>query len=433
MAQEGFIRGKVTDPSGVPIYGALVSLGDANVSRYTTITDEKGAFRIASLAVGKYSVRISASGFSDWSGLNIPASTVLESEPLLVVLQVAPKVTEVTVGLPPDELAAEQIRHELKQRTLVVIPNFYVSYEDRPAPLSPKQKFHLSLRLLVDPTTVAAAGAAAGIQQGKNSYWEWGQGLEGYGRRFAAAYGTAAHNLLITSVLAASVLHQDPRYFYSGRGAVTRRGWYAFESAFRTKGDNGRWQPPYAGVIGSVISAEISNAYYPGHRTQYSLLGRSLLFHFVGLVAVNMAQEFLLKKVTSHKTELQSASTTVLPEGTPVRLIAAHGFVDDKERAGGQVEFILAEELIVNGRVLAKVGDIASGRVSRVNGVQASGEATSVVLSGVTLRTAKADVPLRGSQERGGTDRLRYRELPESGKIELTLFVAKNVNFPADH
>jgi len=350
-----------------------------------------------------------------------------------MVLQVAPKVTEVTVGLPPDELAAEQIRHELKQRTLMVIPNFYVSYEDHPAPLSPKQKFHLSLRLLVDPTTVAAAGAAAGIQQAKNSYWEWGQGAEGYGKRFAAAYGTAAHNLVITSVLAASVLHQDPRYFYSGRGTVARRGWYAFESAFRTKGDNGRWQPPYAGVIGGVISAEISNTYYPGHRTQYSLLGRSLMFHFVGLVAVNMAQEFLLKKVTSHKAELQAASTTVLPEGTPVRLIAAHGFFDEKTQEGGQVEFVLAEELIVNGRVLAKAGTIASGKVSQVNGVQALGEGTGIVLNGVTLRAGKADVPLRGSQARGGVDRLQYRELPESGKIELTLFVAKDVNFPEDH
>jgi hypothetical protein len=196
-----------------------------------------------------------------WAASSILASPASESEPLLVVLQVAPKVTAVTVGLPPDEVAAEQIRHELKQRTLVLIPNFYVSYENHPAPLSPRRKFQLSLRLLVDPTTVAAAGVAAGIQQAKNSYWEWGHGAEGYGKRFAAAYGTAAHNLVITSVLAASVLHQDPRYFYSGRGTVVRRGWYAFESAFRTKGDNGKWQPPYAGVIGTVVSAEISNTY----------------------------------------------------------------------------------------------------------------------------------------------------------------------------
>jgi hypothetical protein len=347
-------------------------------------------------------------------------------------LQVALQVTTVTVGVPPDEVAAEQISHELKQRTLAVIPNFYVTYESHPAPLSPKRKFHLSLRLLVDPTTFAAAGIGAGIQQAKNSYWEWGQGTEGYAKRFAAAYGTAAHNLLITSVLAASVLHQDPRYFYSGRGTAARRAWYAIESAFRTKGDNGKWQPPYAGLIGTVASAEISNTYYPGARTQYSLLGRSLMFHFVGLAAVNLAQEFLLKRLTSHKPELQAAANTVLREGTPVRLIAVHGFSAEEARDGRAVDFILAAELIVNARVLARAGAIASGQVGQVSRAQVSGEAISVILEGVMLRAGNVDVPLRSSQARGGAGWLQYRELPESGKIQLTLFVAKDVEFPED-
>ncbi len=284
----------------------------------------------------------------------------------------------------------------------------------------------------MDPTTFAAAGIGAGIQQGKNSYWEWGQGAEGYAKRFAAAYGTAAHNLLITSVLAASVLHQDPRYFYSGRGTAARRAWYAIESAFRTKGDNGKWQPPYAGLIGTVASAEISNTYYPGARTQYSLLGRSLMFHFVGLAAVNLGQEFLLKRLTSHKPELQATAKTVLREGTPVRLIAVHGFSAEEARDGRAVDFILAAELIVNGRVLARAGDIASGQVGQVSRAQVSGEAISVMLEGVMLRAGNVDVPLRSSQARGGAGPLQYRELPESGKIQLTLFVAKDVEFPED-
>src|SRR3954451_2004713 len=345
IAEEAaFIQGKATDSSGAPIYGALVFVKRADGAGYNTITDDKGSFRISSLMPGNYSVNISATAFSDWTASHVPASTTPDSEPMLAVLEVAPQVTAVTVGLPADEVAAEQIRHELKQRTLVVIPNFFVSYADQPAPLSPKRKFHLSLRLLVDPTTFAAAGVTAGIQQAKNSYWEWGQGSEGYTKRFAAAYGTAAHNLVITSVLAASVLRQDPRYFYSGRGTVSRRAWYAVASSFRTKGDIGKWQAPGAGLIGTVTSAEIANTYYPGHRTEYSLLGRSLMFHFVGLAAVNLAQEFLLKKVTSHKAELQSAATTVLREGTPVRLIAAHGTSAEGAQVGQTVAFILAEE-----------------------------------------------------------------------------------------
>jgi hypothetical protein len=433
MAQAGsFIQGKATDPSGEPIFGALVFVEDANGSRFTSVTDDKGSFRISSLASGNYSVKISASAFSDWTTSNVPASATLESEPLLAVLQVAPNVTAVTVGLAPDEVAAEQISHELKQRTLAVIPNFYVSYEGQPAPLSPKRKFHLAMRLLVDPTTIAVAGMTAGIQQSKNSYWEWGQGAEGYAKRFAATYVTAAHNLVITSVLTASVLHQDPRYFYSGRGTVAQRTWYACESAFRTKGDNGKWQPPYAGLLGSVASSEISNTYYPGYRTQYSLLGRSLMFHFVGLVAVNLAQEFLLKTLTSHKGELQSAANIVLPEGTPVRLIAVNGFSAEEAQNGGKVAFVLAEELIVNGRVLARIGDLASAQVGTVSQAQSSGEAISVKLEAVMLRAGKVDVPLRSSQGRGGAGPLPYRELPGSGNIELTLFVARDVQFPED-
>jgi len=427
--EAGFIQGKATDSSGAPIYGAVVSVEGANGSPYKTVTDDAGAFRISSLEPGNYSVKISASGFSDWTASNVPASTSPESEPLMAILEVAPQVTAVTVGVPLEEVATEQISHELKQRTLAVIPNFYVSYESQPAPLSPKRKFHLALRLLVDPTTVAAAGTAAGIQQAKNSYWEWGQGAGAYAKRFAAAYGTAAHNLVITSVLAASVLHQDPRYFYSGHGPVARRVWYSFESAFRSKGDNGTWQPPYSGLIGTVISAEISNTYYPGTRTQYSLIGRSLAFHFVGLVAVNLAQEFLLKQLTSRKQELQSAAQIVLREGTPVRLIAVHGFSAEEAQDGRTISFILAEELTVNGRVLARAGDIASGQVRQVSRAQVSGEAIRVMLEGVTLRAGAVEVPLRSSLARGAAGPMQYRELPESGKIEVTLFVAKDVQF----
>jgi hypothetical protein len=42
------------------------------------------------------------------------------------------------------------------------------------------------------------------------------------------------------------------------------------------------------------------------------------------------------------------------------------------------------------------------------------------------------NVPLRSSQLRGAVGPVQYKELPESGKVEVTLFVAKNVQFPED-
>src|SRR5579884_3314606 len=206
LGQEtGSIQGKVTDTSGAPILGAVVTVTDAGNSR-TTATDAQGAFRISSLPSGNYNVKISANGLADWSASNVPASPDPESKPLLAVMRVAPAVTSVTVGLPPQEVAQAQLKQEEKQRVLAVLPNFYVAYESHPAPLSPKQKFHLGMKVLFDPATIAAVGITAGIQQQRKSYYQYGQGAEGFGKRFGAEYATAADAILITSVLADSVL-----------------------------------------------------------------------------------------------------------------------------------------------------------------------------------------------------------------------------------
>ena len=430
MAQStGSIQGNVTDSSGAPIFAAVVTVEDADGNRHTTVTDAEGAFKISSLAPGKYSVKISANGLADWTASNVPASESPESKPLQAVLQVAINVTKMTVSPPQKDVAAAQLKQELKQRALGVFPNYYVTYETHPAPLSPQQKSHLALKTLLDPTTFAAAGITAGIQQKMNSYWQWGQGSEGFAKRFGAAYGTAVQSLLITSVLADSVLHQDPRYFYSGHGTKAQRAWYAVKTAFRAKGDNGKWRPPYSGLIGLVASAEISQTYYPGSRTQYTLLGRSLMFHFAGLIALNLGQEFFLKRLTSHTPKVQpAADVPVLPEGTPVPLIAVDGFSAQGATAGRIVTFVLAQDLTVRGKVLAKTGDVASGQVAQVSAAKAPGE--GVALERLTLHTGNVNVPLRSSQVRGVVNPMQYKELPESGKVEVTLFVAEDVQFP---
>ena len=432
MAQDtGSIQGNVTDSSDTPVFGAVVTVEGADGNPRTTVSDSAGAFRISSLALGNYSVKVSASGMSDWTAQNVPASLTPATKPVLAVLEVAPEVTTVTVGLPPEEVAEEQLHQELKQRALGIIPNYYVTYENHPAPLSPMQKLHLGLRTLLDPATIGVVEATAGIQQAMNSYHQFGQGAEGFGKRFAADYGAALNHMVITSVAADSILHQDPRYFYSGQGTKARRALYAIESAFRAKGDNGKWQPPYADLIGTTAASEISNIYYPGSRTQYTLLGKSLMFHFAGLVAVNLAEELFLKKATTNTPEVQlAANTPVLREGTAVPLIAVDGLSAKTATVGQTVTLVLAEDLTVSGNVVARTGDVASGQVSQVTAAEAPGAAMSVALQGVTLRAGNVNVPLRSSQVRGSAGPVQYRQLPESGKIEVTLFVAGNVQFP---
>jgi len=427
--ENGAIRGKVVDSSDAAILGAVITIEDAVGNRRTTVTDEDGAFQISSLPLGNYNVKVSASGLSDWTEANVPASVNPESNPLVAVLQVAPTRTTVTVGVSPEELATEQVNQQLKQRAWGILPNYYVTYEPNPAPLSPAQKAHLAWRTLLDPATFAAVGITAGIQQERNSYRQFGQGAEGYAKRFGAAYGITANGIVITTVVADSLLHQDPRYFYSGQGTKGQRARYAIKSAFRTKGDNGKWQPPYASIVGMIASAEISQAYLPGSRTQYTLLGRSLLFRFGGLMGLNLAEEFLLKKVTTNAPVQLAQEGPILREGTPVALIAVDGLSPAGASSGETVRFVLAQDLRVDGKVLAKAGDVATGQADHVSAGNTPTDVNSVALGGVNLQAGKMSVPLRSNQVRGVVAPMQYKELPDGGKFEVTLFVAQNVQF----
>lgn len=432
QAQEtGSIQGKVIDATGAPILGAVVTATGADRNSRMTVTDAQGAFQISSVTPGNYKLKISASGLAEWSDSNVRASAGPAPMPLLVILRVAPAVTKVTVGLAPEDVAQAQLNQETKQRVLGVLPNYYVAYQAHPAPLSPKQKLHLGLKVLFDPATLAAVGITAGVQQQRNSYYQYGQGTEGFAKRFGAEYATAADAVLLTSVLADSVLHQDPRYFYSGKGTIAQRAWYATKSAFRAKGDNGKWQPPYAGLIGTIAAAEIAQSYRPDPRTQYSLIGRSVMFRFAGLVGLNLFEELLLKKLTTHAPEDQSAADVpVLREGSPVTLIAVDGFGTSGAAAGQMVTFVLAQDLNQGGKVLAHAGDIASGMVAQVSPEKPSGGGATIALQNVVLHAGNVNVPLRSNQIRGAAAPVQYKRLPGSGKVEVTLYVAANVEFP---
>ena len=45
------------------------------------------------------------------------------------------------------------------------VPNFYVSYEKNPAPLTAKMKFQLALKVSTDPVTATGVFGMAGIRQ----------------------------------------------------------------------------------------------------------------------------------------------------------------------------------------------------------------------------------------------------------------------------
>jgi len=425
----GTIRGTVKDPSGLVVASAVVTLETAAGSNArTTITDEAGVFHFSGVAPGSYTIRIAALGFADWRSTNVVVDSG-ENPPVSAVLQVASASTKVDVGLTQQELATEQVKAEEKQRLLGVFPNYFVSYEPNAAPLSAAQKFELGWKTIFDPVTIASSAITAGIQQARNSYHEFGQGTEGYAKRFGADYVDAANGIIIGGVLMQVVFHQDPRYFYKGTGTVRRRFLYAIATAFVCKGDNGHWQPDYSDVLGGLAAGEISTLYYPASSRTGLRLFHNVLLGFGGRAAGNLAQEFVLRKLTTHVPKVAARlMQPTLREGTPVSLISVE---DLSSKTAGPVDFVLARDLEVSGAVVAAAGSKASGEITYTSGQSGDGQPTQVRLKDVHLMAGNTEVPLRSTQKRGGDGAQEYHRVEDSGRIEIVLYVEQNVTLKA--
>ena len=297
------ISGTVLDINGGIVTDAKVTLselgrGNVNSRDRVTLSDRGGRFLFSNLPAGRFSFTIVSPGLETFVSAEILLREGERRELPQIALPIASASTEVQVVVTQEELAQEQVREEEKQRVLGVLPNFYTSYIWNAAPLTRRQKFGLAARSITDPTAFLASAVAAGVEQQENTFSGYGQGAQGYGKRFGASYADASIARMIGSGLLPSVLHQDPRYFYKGSGSKASRAWYAIAMAVIAKGDNGRWQPNYSHVGGSLAGGAISNLYHPAGNRGIGLTIDDALIDTAGNAANNLIREFLLRRVT---------------------------------------------------------------------------------------------------------------------------------------
>lgn len=295
----GNILGTVVDTSDDPIPGANVILQGPAGNRLTAITKDDGGFAFDQTPAGvAYQITVTAEGFADWnSSITVePGENKTLPEIKLRILAVQ---RAVTVSYSSKEVATQQLKAEEQQRILSFIPNTYVVYEPHPEPLTARMKFHMAYKSLTNPFFFGRTAAWAGVQQARDNPSEWHQGAEGYSKRLGAGFADAVTGGLISNAILPSLLHQDPRYFYQGSGTNKSRALHAMWAPFVCKGDNGKWQPNYSQLGGSLIGYSISTAYYPSSdRTAghvFQTFGIDMGLHVVG----SLAQEFILGKFTS--------------------------------------------------------------------------------------------------------------------------------------
>jgi len=294
----GGVRGTVVDPNGAVVRGALVTMGPAAGAAMQATTGDEGEFSFDHVEAGAFQLTVTAAGFAPKS-----VSGVVRARENLSLGLIALSIGEISsnVSVSPGEIAREQLRTQETQRLLGVIPNYYVSYDPHPEPLSARQKTELGFKFTLDPVSFLVVGAIAGVQQADNTYSGYGRGAQGYAKRYGAAYATFFDGVLIGKVLLPSLLKQDPLYLYHGSGTIRHRALYAMACSVVRKGDNGRWQPNYSSILGDLAAGGIANTYLPAKdRNGAGLTFQSAAINIAGDAVGNLVQEFLFRKVTTH-------------------------------------------------------------------------------------------------------------------------------------
>jgi hypothetical protein len=292
------VSGTILDTSGAAVQGAEVTLTEIGTSHVrSTVTQTDGSFRFSRLLPGSYIVAVKASGFQRTTSAIFVLGMNQAYQMPNIVLSIAGSTTEIVVR-PTEVIAAQQIKVEEKQRVLSIIPNFYTSYIWDAAPLNTRQKFSLIVRDTFDPFTFVGVSIGAGIEQANNAFPGYGQGTTGYGKRWGALFANGRSSEILSRAVFASLLHQDPRYFYQGSGSTWSRTKHAVSNAFVARSDSGRTMPNYSYFLGNICSGALSNLYYPASSRGASLVFTNAAIGFAGRAGEGLVQEFLFKRLT---------------------------------------------------------------------------------------------------------------------------------------
>lgn len=189
------------------------------------------------------------------------------------------------------EKAEEQLKEQERQRIAGVMAAFNTTRNRDAVPLSPGQKFRLFFKSATDPWPFFLTGVVAGIGQAEDSDSEWGQGFQGYTKRYGAAYSDYFIGNFFGNAVLPSLLHEDPRYFQKGTGRAATRALWAAASTVWCRRDKGTWGPNYANVAGNMIGAAIARVYYPAsERTVGDTIDDGLTVTVEGIVGAEVIE-----------------------------------------------------------------------------------------------------------------------------------------------
>jgi len=168
------------------------------------------------------------------------------------------------------------------------------SYSSHALTLTGNDKFHLFLQRNLPQDILLGTTFDAGWAQLTNDWPGYGQGMQGFGKRWGALIANQETKSFFETFLLPTLLHQDPRYFRMGTGRpFSRRLAYALSRVVVTRKDDGRNTFNSSLVLSTVLAKSLSNAYYPQSERGFSHTMNRVEGSLLGSVQGYVLREFL--------------------------------------------------------------------------------------------------------------------------------------------
>ncbi len=155
-----------------------------------------------------------------------------------------------------------------------------------------RDKFVLFLQDSYDPVTFLGAGFYAGLDQAQNTDPSYGQGAQGYGKRFGAELAGQASSRFFMDFAYPSIFSEDPRYYHLVHGSAGRRLLHAVRHAVVAHRDNGQLMFNFTEWLGTASAVVLSNTYHPDNQRGFAPAARRVSYSILQDVGFDVLREF---------------------------------------------------------------------------------------------------------------------------------------------
>jgi hypothetical protein len=153
-------------------------------------------------------------------------------------------------------------------------------------------KFALFVQDSLDPVVFLGTAFDAGIDQAENTDPSYGQGAEGYGRRYGAEFAGQASSRFFKDFAYPWIFSEDPRYYRLAHGKAGTRLLHAVEHAVVAHRDDGTRMFNFSEWLGTTSTVVLSNTYHPDNRRGFAPAGERVGYAILQDIGFDVLREF---------------------------------------------------------------------------------------------------------------------------------------------